>query len=107
MTKPLITTPAGLSPAMVKFYKETVKGFALEPHHLEMLKSVCRLLDRASQARTRVKEDGEFYLDRFNQPHLHPGIAMERESMLTASRILDRLGLDVDPPLPNGRPPGR
>jgi phage terminase small subunit len=112
MTKPIIlkskkaTAPAYLSKEMQAFYLETRENYRLEEHHLEMLSSACQLLDRAAQARQRLEEDGPFTLDRWGQTKPHPALNVERDSLLTASRILDRLSLDLDPPLPTGRPPG-
>lgn len=99
--------PAYLSQEMRAFYTATRSRYRLEEHHLEMLASACQLLDRATQARKQLEKDGSFILDRYDKPKPHPGLGVERDSLLTASRILDRMGLDLEPPLQTGRPPGK
>jgi len=112
MTKPVllkskaVEAPKHLSREMKAFYLETKRTYHLFDHHLEMLNAVCTLLDRANQARAEIKKEGAFILDRYAKTKSHPALAVERDSLLTASRILTQMGLDIEPPTSPEKPLG-
>lgn len=81
------------------------KEFELESHHRRLLILCGQAWDRAQEARDIVKKEGLIILDRFSQQKPHPGVTIERDSMITFARILREIGLDLTPP--DSRPPSR
>ena len=99
LTKP----PNHLSKESKEFWRETVSSFELEDFHLRLLQSACESWDRITEARTLLKKEGTFYLDRFKQPREHPAAKTERDNRIIHARLLRELGLelaDPDPPRP-------
>jgi phage terminase small subunit len=86
-----------------------VAEYALEPHHLHLLKLACEALDRAEEARQALATHGTTYLDRFHAPRLRPEVGIERDSRLAFARLCRELDLDCEPPVParTGPPPLR
>jgi phage terminase small subunit len=83
-----------------------VDRFELEEHHLKLLRLACEAWDRCQQAREALAEGGLTYLDRFEQPHARPEIAIERDNRIAFARLLREMALDVEPPA-ESRPPRR
>jgi hypothetical protein len=71
-------------------------GYELERQHLEVLREVCRLLDRQNALEAAVRRDGEVVRGSTGQPRLHPALAESRQTALAVARLLDVLGLDAD-----------
>jgi phage terminase small subunit len=80
------------------WWKEVVQEFELESHHLKLLRLAAESWDRCEQAREALAEHGLTFLDRFEQPHSRPEIAIERDSRIAFARILRELALDVPTP---------
>jgi hypothetical protein len=72
---------------------------------LELLLSACQALDRAEACRAAVDKDGEMITGP-NGARDHPLLKHELASRAFVVRTLQRLGLDVEPVRPIGRPPG-
>lgn len=94
MNKRLPPAPDHLTDSLA-FWNQTVADFALEPHHLELLRLLCEALDRGHEARRSIAEHGTTYTDRFGQVKPRPEVAIERDSRVSAARLLRELALDV------------
>ena len=78
-----------------RLWAAVTKGWELEEHDLARLRLACEQLDRASEARHRVLEDGLIVRDRFQQPKPHPAVDIERHATALAIRAIRELGLDA------------
>lgn len=76
-----------------------IAEYALEPHHLHLLKLACEALDRAEEARGALATHGTTYIDRFGAPRLRPEVAVERDSRLSFARLCRELDLDTEAPV--------
>ena len=88
--------PRGLGARGRAFWRQVVAGYELEGHHVEVLREVCRLLDRADALAAAVQRDGEVVPGSTGQPRLHPALAEQRQTAVAVARLLDALGLDVE-----------
>lgn len=93
-----------LKPATKRWVKKTQKDFVLESHHDRLLILAAAAWDRATEAKSIIDAEGAVILDRFKQQRPHPAISIERDSMLTFSKLLRELALDLEPPA-ESRPP--
>ncbi len=91
--------PSHLTAATKRWWKSVLANYALEDHHLHLLRLACDALDRAEQARQALATLGTIYLDRFNAPHPRPEVAIERDIRHQSTRDTNKL---VD--LPAGNP---
>ena len=85
MNKRKPPAPSHLSSTARRWWHAVVAEYALEPHHLHLLKLACEALDRAEEARAALAVHGTTYLDRFNAPRLRPEVAIERKGRQSAS----------------------
>jgi hypothetical protein len=60
--------PAGLSPAMARWWDQVLREHELEPHRLHLLELACRAKDRCEEARVAIAQKGTTYEDRFGAP---------------------------------------
>jgi P27 family predicted phage terminase small subunit len=98
--------PTHLSPSAKKWWKSVVAEFALEDHHLHLLKLACEALDRAEQARETIAALGTTYVDRFGAPRARPEVAIERDARIAFARLVRELDLDTEAPTAGAhRPP--
>lgn len=86
--------PKGLGARGRAFWRGVVAEFELEAGHLEVLREVCRLLDRQNTLAAAVRRDGEVVEGSTGQPRLHPALAESRQTALAIGRLLGELGLD-------------
>ena len=89
-----------------KWFNAVNREYGLEEHHKRLLLMCCQAWDRAESARQKLKDDGLFFTDRFEQEREHPAAKTERDSMIVFARLLRELGLDLESPK-DTRPPGR
>lgn len=94
----LPAAPEHLSAECQAWWAATVAEFALEEHHLRLLRLAAEAWDRTQQARVALAEHGLTYEDRFGAPRSRPEVAVERDNRLAFARLLRELGLDVAPP---------
>ena len=69
-----------------------------------MLKLACQSADRAESCRARIAQDGEIVETRLG-PKDHPLLKHELGARNFTTRTLQRLGLELEPIKPMGRPP--
>ena len=96
--------PKHLSNETSLWWKQLVEDYALEPHHLRLLRLACEAWDRCQQAREAIEEHGLTCQDRFGQVRTRPEVQIERDSRIAFARILRELALDVSEP-GESRPP--
>jgi phage terminase small subunit len=96
--------PSYLTAAAKRWWKSVLANYALEDHHLHLLRLACEALDRAEEARAALATLGTTYLDRFNAPHPRPEVAIERDSRIAYARLCRELDLDTEMPA-SSRPP--
>jgi hypothetical protein len=73
---------------------------------LETLRQACAAADRAERCRKIIDEQGEMLTVR-GQVRAHPLLRDELANRAFVTRAIARLGLDLEPVKPIGRPPGR
>ena len=86
--------PKHLSERGRELWQQIVRDYALELHHLELLRLSLEALDRCEEARQVLAEEGAYTTNRFGVRIAHPAIAVERDSRLAAVRVLRELDLD-------------
>lgn len=99
-----IKAPGYLKDATRKWWRNVVKEYELEPHHIRILTLAAEAWDRGQQARQIIAEEGLTYEDRFGQPRARPEVAIERDSRIGFARLVRELGLDAESP-DSPRPP--
>ena len=98
--------PKHLSNDAKDFWRQVLRDFQLEDHHVRLLTGACECLDRATQARETVARDGPFFKTRYGEIRPHPGLQVERDQKTLLARLLRELNLDTDlPSEPYSRPP--
>jgi P27 family predicted phage terminase small subunit len=104
-TKP---APQHLTAASQALFCRIRDDYALQDDDaaLTLLRLACEAVDRCTEARERIKADGTYLPDRFGQLRPHPAVNVERDSRLSAARLLRELGLSPDEAsLNENRPP--
>jgi P27 family predicted phage terminase small subunit len=98
--------PGHLSPAMQAWWREVMKDYDLEAHHLRLLEAACDAWDRMVQARETLAKEGLTVVTK-NGTKRHPCADIERDSRTAFQRALRELDLDADEPVerPAWRPP--
>src|SRR4051794_2498715 len=95
--------PKHLSPATKEWWREIVRNFELESHHLQLLVLASEARDRCEEARAQIAKDGAYVSGRYGL-RAHPAVAVERDSRLAFARLLRELDLDAEAPAEH-RPP--
>lgn len=86
------------------WWREIVRDYVLEPHHLRLLTLAGEAHDRGSQARETIAEQGAYFVSKSGEPRKHPAIAVERDASIVFARLMRELDLD-GVPQPDVRPP--
>jgi len=87
--------PTHLSVGSRTLWDHVTGTYELEAGDLLRLRTCCEAFDRLQGARRRIKADGLFVRDRFDQLKAHPAVAVERDARVGFLRALRELGLDV------------
>jgi len=90
--------PAHLSDPSKTWWRSVVTDFALEPHHLNLLRLACEAWDRCQQAREAIGKDGITIKDDRGNLRAHPAVAIEKDSRIAVARLIRELDLDTEPP---------
>ncbi|NLV32133.1 MAG: P27 family phage terminase small subunit [Acidobacteria bacterium] len=101
--------PQNLSLSARKAWKTLILEYQIEDAAgLRLLGEFCHALDRAEEARAKIRDEGTTFKDRFGQLRENPSVAVERGSVQTMLACLKSLNLDLEPLQPRpGRPPGK
>ena len=89
--------PNHLRTAGRRLWRAVIRTYALEEHHLVILRAGCEAADRLEDARAAIEADGLTVPARFG-PRSHPAIAIERDSRIALLRCVRELGLDIEAP---------
>ena len=81
-----------------EFWKETVRDYELEPHHVLILTGACECMDRIAEARKRIEVEGCYLANRRGELRAHPANQVERENKILLARLLRELNLDTSSP---------
>src|SRR4030066_1057552 len=100
----MIKAPNYLRKETKEWFEKVLKDYELEDHHIKILTLACECLDRITEARLQIKEDGAYYQDKL-KPKPHPALKIEAENKIIFARLLRELNLDVESPGAIGRPP--
>ena len=90
--------PPHLTDSTKAWWREVVRDYALEPHHLRLLQAACECWDRLGQARELLATAGLVVHGREGGVRPHPAVAIERDSRIGFARLIRELDLDVEPP---------
>ena len=90
--------PPHLTNSTKAWWREVVRDYALEPHHLRLLQAACESWDRLQQARELLATDGLVVHGREGGVRPHPAVAIERDCKIGFARLIRELDLDVEPP---------
>jgi P27 family predicted phage terminase small subunit len=105
MKKP-IDIPAGLSERARRLWDAVTAQYELDDHHLVLLESACRALDRAGAAAAVLERSGLTVTNKRGELRAHPLVGVERDARQLMARLLRELQLDIEAPQPIGRPAG-
>ncbi len=98
--------PEHLSDRCKKWWRSVNDLYALEDHHLHLLRLAAEALDRAEQAREIIAVDGITVKTGDGGIKAHPAVAIERDARTAAARLIRELDLDVEAAPDRSRPPG-
>ena len=88
--------PAYLSPSMRRLWRRILVDFEISPHEVPLLAQALNFLDQAEDARRTLAVEG-LTIPGLHSPRVHPCCSIQRNSVLSACRILRQLGLqDVE-----------
>jgi phage terminase small subunit len=89
-----------------KFWRKVLSEFDLsDAHDLERLAMAGKCLDDLVEAEERVKTDGMFTLNRYNNVIEHPGLKVIRDTRTLFVKIVREMCLDLT--AGDSRPPRR
>lgn len=100
-----LNSPPHLAPETAIWWRMIIEEFALEPHHLRLLRLACEAWDRCQQAREILSRDGLVTQTESGSFKAHPCVGIERDARLAFARLLRELDLDADAAPVLVRPP--
>ena len=106
MAKPIPAAPNDLSLAAKAEWRRIHAGWEVDDSGRMLLTIALRAADRAAAARALVARDG-MVVKAGKTTRAHPALAIVKDAELVLLRAWRQLNLDVPPPGPMGRPPGR
>ena len=98
--------PEHLSRSAKKLWREIDGEYFLGPESLPLLETALSNWDRVREAREIIEKQG-LTLGEGERIRRHPACDLEKQYYSVFLRAWRQLGLDVEPPKPTGRPPGR
>lgn len=106
-TEPAVTPPTRpLNSAGMRLWTDVMRAYDVhDAGGMEILLQACQATDRAEELAEAISRDGSIIATR-NGPREHPGLRGELQNRAFAVRALQKLGLDVEPLKPMGRPSG-
>ena len=97
--------PGHLSADAAAWWRDVVRDYDLDPHHLRLLQAACECWDRAQLARQAVAKDGITSRDNNGNLKAHPAVAIERDARTLFARLVRELDLDAEGSAERIRPP--
>jgi len=102
--KDKVKVPEHLKRASKAWFRQVMRNYELEPHHVRLLTLACEALERAEDAQKMLRKEGLIYSDRFGAPHPRPEVKIKEQAEIIFARLLRDLALDIEPPKGIGRP---
>jgi hypothetical protein len=100
----VLQPPRPLDKAGKALWDRVVREYCItDAGGIELLCLAAEALDRAESVREAIDRDGQFQITRHGLKD-HPGLKFEVANRALVSRLLGRLGLDVEPIRGVGRP---
>ena len=93
--------PAHLKDSTKVWWRNVVREWALEAHHVHLLTLAAEALERATDAQALLARDGLIIAGREGGVRPHPAVAIRRDAEISFARLLRDLDLDVSPPASN------
>ena len=98
------SVPAGLGETGLNVWRSVQAQYRIDDAGgVAMLETACRALDRAQDCAAQIQHDGPVLFTK-QGPRDHPLLRHEVANRALALRALSKLGLDVEPVRPTGRP---
>jgi phage terminase small subunit len=99
--------PGDLSADAKQLWRDVHAGWELDVSGRLLLSTALRAADRAATARRLVARDGMVVVTNGKGTRAHPALAIIKDADQVLLKAWRLLALDVPPPGPMGRPPGR
>ena len=103
-----VDPPAHLSNEATAWWRDVLRDYDLEPHHIRLLQAAGEAWDRMQQARKTLADHGGLtFLSSSGDIRAHPAVSMERDARVAFARLVRELDLDAGAPAPaeRSRPP--
>jgi len=101
----LISPPANLGPAGLSLWNSIMSEYQIcDIGGLELLRQACLTSDRVAGLSAAIDADGPTVRTK-NGPKAHPALRDELHARAFICRILEKLGITLEPLKPVGRPP--
>jgi len=98
--------PAHPSDEAGAWWRDVLRDFDLESHHVRLLQAASEAWDRMQQARQALADHGGLtFADPNGNIRAHPCVAMERDARVAFARLVRELDLDAGAPAERSRPP--
>src|SRR3546814_20030821 len=88
-----IEPPSLLSDTMKNWWRRVNEDFAMEAHHLHLLKLACEAFDQAETARVAIMIQGTPFHARWQQPRQRPEVAIQKQDRRDIHRLVADLRL--------------
>ena len=89
----MLKPPAGLHPEIALWWKEMVQKFAMEPHHLEILRIAAEALDEYRAAKAIIAQKGLTYATLRGMYRQRPEVGIMHLARLAFIRAMRELNL--------------
>jgi len=98
--------PSNLGPAGLSLWNSVMAEYQIaDVGGLELLAEACAARDRVQSLREAINRDGETFVSRSGLVRAHPALRDELAGRAFVCRMLEKLGITVEPLRPVGRPP--
>lgn len=86
--------PGHLSESSQEWVKQILEDFDLEKYHFEMVCHAAEALDRATEARRLIADQGATVIDRFGTPKINPAVTVEVMNKKLYAQLMRELRFD-------------
>ena len=90
--------PAHLKEPTRLWWRNVMREWALEEHHIRVLTLAAEAYDRAIDAQALLARDGLVISGREGGMRPHPAVSIRRDAETSFARLLRELDLDTEPP---------
>ena len=90
--------PQHLAEPTRAWWRQVVRDYQLDAHHLKLLQAAAEAWDRACEAQSILSRDGLIIAGREGGVRPHPAVAIRRDVEISFARLLRELDLDTEMP---------